>query len=252
MRPTPKSTNPTNPTKLTSPINPVRIAPLCIALLSLAGALHAHAEAPMHTDDAGTLTQGAMKLEGVLGRDDKTRSAELLFGAGLAPHLEMEVSLAHARDTAMNPSTSLHGRGWGVKWVPIQNETGWSLGARFDLGHTRVRDPATQGRFSEREYTLTALASYRLANAQVLHINAGHKTLKAPGTRHRVATWAMGYEIPLTEQLQFTSEIYGEQRSRPDKAVGMRYEITEGLKASAAVGRGNGRTFSQLGMAWEF
>lgn len=72
---------------------PSQIAPLCIALSSLASALHAHAEAPMHTDDAGTLTQGAMKLEGVFGRDDKTRGAELLFGAGIAPQLEMEVSL---------------------------------------------------------------------------------------------------------------------------------------------------------------
>ena len=91
-----------------------------------------------------------------------------------------------------------------------------------------------------------------LANAQVLHLNAGHKTVRAQGARHRAATWAVGYEIPLTEQLQLTSEVYGEQRSRPDKAVGLRYAITDGLKASAAVGRGNGRTFSQVGMAWEF
>ena len=164
----------------------------------------------------------------------------------------MEVSLARAKDTAMGASTTFHGHGWGVKWVPIQNETGWSLGARFDLGHTRVRDHATPQRYTERETALTALASYRLANAQVLHLNAGHKTFRSQGTRHRAATWAVGYEIPLTEQLQLTSEVYGEQRSRPDKAVGLRYAITDGLKASAAVGRGNGRTFSQVGMAWEF
>ena len=234
------------------PTTPSQMAPLCIALLSLAGALHAHAEAPMHTDDAGTLAQGAMKLEGVIGRDDKARSAELIFGAGLAPSLEMEVSLARAKDTQMSPSTTFHGLGWGVKWVPIQNETGWSVGARFDVGHTRVRDNTTPERFTEREYALTGLASYRLANAQVLHINAGHTTVKAQGARHRAATWAVGYEIPLTEKLQLTSEVYGEQRSRPDKALGMRYEITEGLKVSAAIGRGNGRTFSQAGMAWEF
>ncbi|AOG22531.1 hypothetical protein [Acidovorax sp. RAC01] len=238
--------------RLTKAIAPSQIAPLCIALFSLAGALHAHAEAPMHTDDAGTLTQGAMKLEGVFSRDDKVRGTDLIFGAGIAPQLEMEVSLARAKDTAMSPSTTFHGRGWGVKWVPIQNETGWSLGARFDLGHTRVRDHATPQRYTERETALTALASYRLANAQVLHLNAGHKTFRSQGTRHRAATWALGYEIPLTEQLQLTSEVYGEQRSRPDKAVGLRYAITDGLKASVAVGRGNGRTFSQAGMAWEF
>lgn len=231
---------------------PLQIAPMCIALSSLATALHVHAEAPMRTDDAGTLTQGAMKLEGVFGRDGKTRSAELLWGAGLMPQLEMEMSLARAEDTAMSPSTTLHGRGWGVKWVPIQNETGWSVGARFDLGHTRVHDNATPERFTERAYALTGLASYRLANAQVLHLNAGHKIVRAQGARHRAATWAVGYEVPLAEQWQLTSEVYGEQRSRLDKAVGLRYAIRDGFKASAAVGRGNGRTFSQVGMAWEF
>lgn len=115
-----------------------------------------------------------------------------------------------------------------------------------------MRDHATPQRYTERETALTALASYRLDNAQVLHLNAGHKTFRSQGTRHRAATWAVGYEIPLTEQLQLTSEVYGEQRSRPDKAVGLRYAITDGLKASVAVGRGNGRTFSQAGMAWEF
>ena len=238
--------------RVPKPSKPSQIAPLCIALSSLAGALHARAEAPMHTDDAGALTQGAMKLEGVLGRDGKTRGAELLFGAGVAPQLEMEVSLARAKDTAMGASSTFHGRGWGMKWVPIQNEMGWSMGARFDMGHTRVRDNATPERFTERAYTFTGLASYRLANAQVLHLNAGHKTVRAPGARHRAATWAVGYEIPLTEALQLTSEVYGEQRSRPDRAVGLRYAIHDGLKASAAVGRGNGRTFSQMGMAWEF
>lgn len=94
----------------------------------------------MHTDDAGTLNRGTLKLEGTLARDAKTRGAELAFGGGLLPGLEMEVSLARSRDTSATPATTLQARGVGVKWVPWQNDTGWSLGARFDLGHTRVRD----------------------------------------------------------------------------------------------------------------
>ena len=54
------------------------------------------------------------------------------------------------------------------------------------------------------------------------------------------------------QQLQATAEVYGEQRSRPDKALGLRYEMAEGLKVSVAAGRGNGRTFGRVGMAWEF
>jgi len=234
------------------PRTPSRIVPWCLALPCIAGALHAHAEAPMHTDDAGTLAQGALKLEGTLGRDAKTRSSELLFGMGLLPGLEMEVSLAHGRDTGQSPATTLQGRGWGVKWVPIQNDAGWSLGARADLGHTRVRDDATPAHFSERAVTITGLATYRFANDQALHLNAGHHTVRVQGVRHRAATWAVGHELPLTAQLRLTSEVFGEQRSRPDKALGLRYEIAEGLKASVAVGRGNGRNFSQMGLAWEF
>ena len=86
----------------------------------------------------------------------------------------------------------------------------------------------------------------------MLHLNAGRKRVTAQGMRQSASTWALGYEVPLAESVQFTSEVYGEQRSRPDKALGLRYQIAEGLKASAAVGRGNGRTFSQVGMAWEF
>jgi len=206
----------------------------------------------MRTDDAGTLAQGALKLEGVLGRDAKTHSTELLFGMGLLPQLEMEVSLAHARDKSLSPATTFQSRGWGLKWVPVQNDAGWSLGARLDLGHIRVRDNATPERFTERAASVTGLASYRFANGQVLHFNAGHHTTRAPGVRHRAATWAAGHELPITAKLRLTSEVVGQQRSRPDKALGLRYEIAEGLKASAAVGRGNGRTFSQAGMAWEF
>ena len=136
--------------------------------------------------------------------------------------------------------------------MPIQNDAGWSLGARADLGHTRVRDDATPAHFSERAVTITGLATYRFANDQALHLNAGHHTVRVQGVRHRAATWAVGHELPLTAQLRLTSEVFGEQRSRPDKALGLRYEIAEGLKASVAVGRGNGRNFSQAGLAWEF
>lgn len=235
-----------------APANFYRIAPLCIALCVVASALPAHAEAPMSTDDAGTLDQGAMKLETVFSRDDKTNGAALLFGAGVWPQVEMEVSLARARDSHPSPSTTFQAQGFGVKWVPYQNEWGWSLGARWDLGKLQVRDRVTPERFTERGYQLTALATYRLANDQVLHLNAGHKTVQSQGTRHRAATWAAGYEVPLANALQLTMEVVGAQRSRPDKAVGVRYAINDHIKASAAIGRGNGRTFGQVGAAWEF
>lgn len=220
-------------------------------LLGLACASAAQAEAPMHTDDAGTLEPGTFKVESVLRRDHKVRGAELILGAGALPGLELEVALSRDKDRQTRPATALQGQGLGVKWVPIQEDTGWSLGSRLDLGHTRVRDDATPQRFTEREIAVTALASYRWGE-QALHLNAGHRTTKAQGVRNHAATWAAGYEMPLAPQLQLTTEIHGEQHTRPDKAVGLRYTIADGLKVSAAVGRGNGRTFAQTGVAWEF
>ncbi|CAN7512211.1 hypothetical protein LJR118_003622 [Acidovorax sp. LjRoot118] len=235
-----------------SPPKPSNIASMCIAISGIAAAFAANAEAPMTTDDAGTLSKGAMKLESVISRDDKTTGVELIFGAGVAKDLEMEVALSRSRDSHTSPSTRFHGRALGVKWVPVQNEMGWSLGARLDMGGTRLREDVTPEHSTESEFAVTGLASYRMVNLHVLHLNAGGRRIKAQGSHSTAATWAAGYEIPLTQKAQLTMEVHGAHNSRPDKAIGVRYEITAGVKASAAFGHGDGRTFSQLGVAWEF
>ncbi len=220
-------------------------------LLALAAA-PAFAEGPMHTDDAGTLDKGGMKVEGVLSRDDRERGGELLFGYGPIENVELGIAVARAKDHSADPDTKLRGVGFGIKWVPYQNDTGWSLGASFNYGRTDVDDYETPDKFTEKEYALTGLASYRLENGQVLHMNLGATRLKAHGESNTVGTWAIGYEFPLIENLQLTVETFGEEHAGPDKAVGLRYEIVEGLKISGAVGRGNDRSFGQVGLAWEF
>lgn len=223
-----------------------------IAATACLAALPAHAEAPMATDDAGTLDKGGMKVEGVWSKDDKTKGGELLFGFSPVENLELEIATARSRDGSADPDTKLRGIGFGAKWVPYQNDKGWSLGARFDYGRTRITDFANDERFTEKEYAVTGLASYRLANDQVLHLNLGTRRTKAQGDSDTRGTWGIGYEFPLRDTLQLTAEIFGEEKSRPDKAIGLRYEITEGLKISGAIGRGNDRNFGQIGFAWEF
>lgn len=226
-----------------------------LAVLATAGLLItplAHAEAPMNVDDAGTLDKGGMKIEGVLSKDDKTRGGELLFGFSVIENLEMEIGVARATDHATDPDSRARGIGFGAKWVPYQNDTGWSLGARFDYGRTRINDRETPQKFTERSYSASALASYRLENGQVLHINLGAARTKALGDSETLGTWGVGYEFPLTDSLRLTVETFGEEHSGPDKALGLRYEIVDGLKVSGAVGRGNDRSFGQVGFAWEF
>jgi hypothetical protein len=212
----------------------------------------AFAEGPMNTDDAGTLDKGGMKVEGVLSRDDKERSGELTFGFSPIENVEVGLTFGRATDKDATPDTKMRGTGIGIKWVPIQNDTGWSLGASFGYGSTRVNDRENAEKFTEREYSIAGLASYRLENGQVLHINLGSTRVKAQGESDSLGNWSLGYEFPLMEKLQLTVETYGEEHSGPDKAIGLRYEILDGLKIYGAVGRGNDRSFGNIGVAWEF
>jgi hypothetical protein len=223
-----------------------------LPLLLVLAAPPVFAEGPMNTDDAGTLDVGGMKVEAVLGRDDKARSAELGFGYGLIENVELGLSFARETDRADDPSTKLRGTGFGIKWIPIQNDTGWSLGASFGYGNTRVNERSTPDRFTEKEFSLAGLASYRFESGQVLHMNLGSTRIKAQGSSDSVGNWGIGYEFPLMEKLQLTVEAYGEKHTGPDKAIGLRYEILDGLKVYGSAGRGNDRSFGNLGLAWEF
>ncbi len=132
------------------------------------------------------------------------------------------------------------------------DEGGWSLGLSFGYGKTRVDDRFNAEKFTEKEYALSGLATYRFASGQVLHMNLGSTRVKAQGESESLGTWGIGYEFPLLEKLQLTVEAFGTEHSRPDKAIGLRYEIVDGLKLYASVGRGNDRSFGNLGVAWEF
>jgi hypothetical protein len=226
-----------------------------LAVASSAGLLAttpAIAEGPMATDDAGTLVPGGMKVEAVVSRDDKTRGSEI--GFGYSPFEKVEIGLIFAResDRSDDPSTNINGTGFGIKWVPIQNDTGWSLGVSLGYGRAKVDVRAADNKFTEKEYALAGLATYRFVSGQVLHMNVGGARVKAEGESDTVGTWGIGYEFPLMERLQLTVEAFGAEHARPDKAIGLRYEVFDGFKVSGAVGRGNDRSFGQLGVAWEF
>jgi len=226
---------------------PLMLASLCASTLCITTA---HAEGPMHTDDAGTLNKGGMKVEAVWSRDSaapKTNTIEALFGLSVIENLEFEVGLARDR----NDDAKANVVGFGAKWVPIQNETGWSLGARFDYGQARVNESGDKS--TERDYALTGLASYRMENSQILHVNLGLVRTKDDDTKwENVGTWSLGYEFPLLENLQLTADLFGEENTDPNVQLGLRYEIIDGLKVSGAIGRGNARNFGQVGFAWEF
>lgn len=212
----------------------------------------AFAEGPMNTDDAGTLDKGGMKIEAVLSRDDKARGREIGFGYGLIDNVEVGLAFSRETDRSDDPSTKFRGTGLSIKWVPIQNDMGWSIGASFGIGNTRIDERATPDRYTSKEYALTGLATYRLENGQVLHLNLGTTRTKEHGASDNVGNWSIGYEFPLMENLQLTLDAFADDNTKTDTQLGLRYEIQDGLKVYGAVGRGNDRSFGKLGLAWEF
>ncbi|MEF9942678.1 MAG: hypothetical protein RR758_00625 [Burkholderiaceae bacterium] len=87
-----------------------------------------------------------MKVEAIGSTDDRARGGELRFGFSPIKNLELEIGAARSLDGSTNPDLRLGIVAPGAKWVPIQDETGGSLGARLDLGQTRIHDGETPRR----------------------------------------------------------------------------------------------------------
>lgn len=219
------------------------------ALLLLAP--FAHAERPMAVDDAGTLERGGYKLEAGWSKDDRERGLEVAAGWGPVENVEVELAFGQARDRGTDPSTRLNGIGFAAKWVPLQAETGLSAGLKLELGRTRI-DERVDGTHTERTQALLGLASWRFESGHILHFNAGREWSRYRGEREHANVWGLGFEQPVGETVQITLEVFGAEGARPDRQIGVRWEVAEGLKLSAAVGRGNERSFANAGVAWEF
>lgn len=224
---------------------------LAIAVVGMAMTTPALAERPMAVDDAGTLDRGGAKLEFGWSKDHKERGWEGAAGYAPLDNLELELGFARAIDHDTDPNTRLRGLGFAAKWVPLQSETGLSAGLKFEYGRTRMNDRINPSE-TEHARALLGLASWRFASGQIIHVNLGREWVKVDGPDDSANTWGIGFEQPISENLQLTLETYGADHIRPDKQVGLRWEVADGLKLSIAAGRGNGRNFGNAGIAWEF
>lgn len=222
-----------------------RLIPLfATALLGASGL--AHAERPLNVDDAGTLDKGGAKLEAGWSKDDEARGFEAAAGFGPIDNVEMEIGFARTRDHASSPTDTINGHGLAIKWVPLQSETGLSAGLKYEYGRDRLDGVST------RVHALSGLATWTFEGSHMVHLNLGREITRERGESEGVNTWGVALDLPLTEQLNFVVETFGAEHSGPDRALGLRYEIVDGLKVSAAVGRGNNRSFANAGIAWEF
>ncbi|NMG73859.1 hypothetical protein GPA25_03710 [Aromatoleum diolicum] len=221
------------------------------AVAYLAAALPAQAERPMVVDDAGTLDKGGAKLEFGWSRDDETRGFDAAVGYGPIENLEVELALAQARDHEPDPSVRLRAVGAALKWVPLQVESGLSAGLKLEYARERadLRDAPDE---TARASAVTGLATWNFASGQRVHLNLGREWVRVDGDTDDANTWGVGFEHPLTGTFTVAAEVFGVEDTAPDRQIGVRYEVVEGVKLSGAVGRGNDRSFANVGVAWEF
>jgi hypothetical protein len=124
---------------------------------------------------------------------------------------------------------------------------GRSAGLKYEYAYEKIDAGA-----SANANALLGLVSWTFESGPVAHVNLGREWVRSGGENEHANLWGIGLDVPMTDAFHFTVETYGAQHAGPDRAIGLRYEIVEGLKLSGAVGRGNGRTFANAGVAWEF
>jgi hypothetical protein len=229
----------------------VKVVKFAAAAVLAVSALPASAERPMAVDDAGTLERGGAKVEFGWSRDDEARGFDGAVGYGPIDNLEVELALERGRDSASDPDVRMRGVGVAMKWVPLQAETGLSAGLKLEAA--RVRADVDHGDSeTARAHAVHGLASWRFAAGQAVHVNLGREWVRVDGDTEAENLWGVGVEHPLTAELTVAAEVFGAEDARPDRQIGVRYEIAEGVKLSAAIGRGNDRSFGNAGIAWEF
>ena len=201
----------------------------------------AFAEAPMITDDAGTLDKGGKKIEGGFSKSGSQRTYDLSGGYAPMDNVELGLGLQHSRDGSIPASGNA--AAFSAKWIPVKSGM-FSAGVKLDVVH------AKSGGASANNTSLTALGSARFESGYVLHANIG-RTNTSNGGGH-ANNWAIGGEAPVADKVQLTLDAYSSTGSDTGKQIGARWEVQKGLKLSTAFGRYNKDNTAYAGFSWEF
>ncbi len=201
----------------------------------------AFAEAPMITDDAGTLDKGGKKIEGGFTKSGSERGYGLSGGFSPIENVELGLGLQHARDKSIPASGNA--TALSAKWIPFKSGI-FSAGVKLEY----IR--AKAGGVSATETIFTALGTARFESGYVLHANIGRGNVSGGGGHSN--NWALGAEAPVADKVQLTGDLYSSTGSDTGKQIGVRWEVQKGLKLSAAWGRYNTANTAFAGFSWEF
>ena len=217
------------------------------AIGTLALATTAWAEAPMATDDAGTLEKGGTKVEGQWSREGQTRGLGLAVAHSPLEKLEAEISFARSTDRSGSPHVSNRITGLALKWVPISiGKT--NIGVKVDRS-TEKPDNANRARSS----SIRGLYTLRMESGHAFHMNLGRSSsTDSAGVSSMATVWSLGAEQEVAESVTLVGDWFGESGTSPGYLLGARWTVKEGMKLSAAFGRSQGQTLGRAFATWEF
>jgi len=198
-----------------------RSAALATLALLCIPAADATAARPMITDDARVVDPKACQVESWIRRNRE--STEMWALPACNPTGDFELTFGGAR-TSEHGESAFTDQVLQVKTILKPLEAGgWGLG--FAVGTLRHPRRESANGWPGDAYFYVPLSFSFNDDAWVVHVNAGAVNRRDLG--RRVATWGLGNEIRLRDDLFFIPEIFRSEPGRPFYQVGLRYWIVK-------------------------
>ena len=198
-----------------------RIAALAALALMGASAPDAMAARPMITDDARIVDAKACQVETWVRRNRDSTEMWALPACNPTGHFEFTFGGARVEEHGESAFTDNVVQ---VKTIVKPLETnGWGLG--LAVGTVRHLQRETAHGWPGDAYFYVPLSVAFADDAWVVHVNAG--AVNRRDEKRTLATWGLGNEIRLRDDLYFIPEIFRSERGRPFYQMGLRYWIVK-------------------------
>lgn len=185
---------------------------------------------PMITDDARMLDPKACQVESWVQRNRDSTDFWLMPACNPAGNMEIGIGGARVQRDGENVFAQ---QVLQAKTVlrPLE-PNGWAVG--LTAGTVRhLRREAGNGWPGDSYFNVPVSVSFA-DDAWVVHVNAGAVHRRDEG--RNLATWGLGNEIRLADNLHFLPEMFRNERGRPFYQASLRYMAREWLQLDATFG----------------
>ncbi len=211
-------------------------------LLVAVGTGEAIAARPMVTDDARVVDPKACQVESWVRRNRESTEMWALPACNPTGHFELTFGGARVRQNGEHAFTDHQVQAKTVL-RPLETD-GWGLGLAVGTVRHLKRESANGWPGDAYFYVPVSIAFDN--DAWVVHVNAG--AVNRRDEKRTIATWGLGNEIRLRDDLYFIPEIFRSERGRPFYQAGFRYWIIKDrLQVDATYGN---RAVSDTGERW--